>query len=218
MKIAVIIPSRGDRPKFLDNCLRMIKAQTLQPNYIHVVNDYPLSPARDITWRYRMAYDQLRGKGFDVILLMEDDDWYHCEYIETMVRAWVENGCPELLGTTETIYYHIKIFASFMMNHHTRSSAMCTLIKPDLEIKWPADEDPYTDIALYEQLKYVLITPPKILFLGIKHGIGLCGGESHTNGLYRYESGPTGKKDHNREFLRSTMDKESYEFYTNYFN
>jgi glycosyltransferase involved in cell wall biosynthesis len=218
MKIAVIVPSRGDRPKFLDNCLRMIKAQTLQPDYIHVANDKPLSASRDITWRYRKAYDALRGKGFDVIFFMEDDDYYHPEYIETMLRAWIAADRPEIFGTTETIYYHIKIFASFIMNHHVRSSAMCTLIKPDLEINWPVDEDPYTDIALYKQLKYALFTPPKILFLGIKHGVGLCGGDSHVNGLHRYVTGARGKKDHNRDFLRSVMDPESFEFYTNYFN
>ncbi len=215
MKIAVLIPTRGDRPLFLENCLRMINSQTLKPNHIEVVNDAPLNNECDITWRYRNGYDKLRNKGFDVILLMEDDDWYAPNYIETMVNKWVEKGKPDLLGHTHTIYYHIKLFSYFTMNHLTRSSAMNTLIKADLNFDWCVDHEPYTDLHLWKTLKGVLFTPEKNICLGIKHGVGLCGGRSHLDRLHRYDK--HGTNDQNKEFLKSLMDEDSYNFYTNYF-
>lgn len=215
MKLAVLIPDRGDRPRFLENCLRMIKAQTLQPDIIELVNDPALSEDRDITWRYRLGYDRLRNKGVTLIALMENDDWYHPTYLEKMVGLWNDHGRPEIFGQTFTIYYHIKEFAKFPFHHKTRSSAMNTLIKADMDFSWCIDKEPFTDIHLWFHagLKGVTVDPGEILCLGIKHGEGLCGGRSHTDRLHRYEAG----RDIDLRFLKAHMDKVSFDFYTNYF-
>lgn len=213
MKLAVLIPDRGDRPLFLENCLRMLKAQTLQPDIIEIVNDPPLSADRDITWRYRTGYDRLRKKGVTLIALWENDDYYHPTYLETMVSHWNDQGCPDIIGQQYTIYYHIREFASFTFNHKMRSSAMNTLLRADMDFKWCPDNEPFTDIHLWTVLKGVTIYPAKIICIGIKHGIGLCGGRSHIDRLLRYEKG----KDHDLRFLKANMDKVSFDFYTNYF-
>ena len=143
MKIGIIIPDKSDRPKFLENCLRMINSQTIKPDIIELVNDKPIDinpdgyalPEKrncDITLRYRTGYDRLRNKGINVIFLMENDDWYAPDYIETMLKYWEKYGRPDIFGTNYTIYYHIKLFAYFTMNHSMRSSAMSTLIRSDL--------------------------------------------------------------------------------------
>lgn len=212
MKIGIIIPDRKDRPLFLENCLRLIKNQTLQPTIIEVINYEPESDNVDITQRYRRGYEKLRNKGLDVIALMENDEWYSPEYLEIMVNGWVKHGKPEIFGTNYTVYYHIKLFSYFTMHHLTRSSAMSTLITPDMDIKWCVDEQPYTDIWLWKQLQGVTFTPPKIICLGIKHGVGKCGGMAHVDKLHRYVG-----NDANKDYLRSVVDNESFNFYSNYF-
>lgn len=212
LKIGIIIPDRKDRPKFMQNCLRMIKAQTLQPEIIHIANEKPVSAEKDITKRYRTGYDALRARGLDAIALMENDDFYHPTYLQYMAEQWQKHGKPDLLGTAYTIYYHLKLKAWFTMNHSLRSSAMNTFIKPDLNFDWCVDSDPYTDLHLWMRsgLKGVVIKPP-ILSIGIKHGEGLCGGRNHTDKLERYIN-----KDTDLSFLEKHMDYESFQFYTNY--
>ncbi len=209
MKIGVIIPTRGDRPKFLANCIRQLKKQTVQPTIIEVVDYAPHSNECDITQRYRFGYDKLRQQNLDIIALMEDDDYYTPEYLETITNEWVKAGKPDLFGTTYTIYYNIKIQAWLTFHHHTRSSAMSTLIAPDLNFKWCADNEPYFDIHIWREIKdRKLFQPQKHICLGIKHGTGLCGGQFHTNRFERYEN-----KDVDSKFLLDNMDQESISFY-----
>jgi glycosyltransferase involved in cell wall biosynthesis len=209
MKVAILIPTR-DRPQFLANCLRMMQAQTVQPDHIEIVDDAPLSAAKDITWRYRNGYDRLRNKGFDAILFIEDDDWYAPNYIETMLREWQKHGKPDIFGTNYTIYYHLKLKAWFTMNHPERASAMNTLIKPDLEINWCPDHEPYTDLHLWFSIKGIAYTPEKIIAIGMKHGEGTCGGRNHTDKLERFKIA-----DADLRFLAVNLDRKSMEFYKN---
>lgn len=212
MKIGVIIPDRNDRPLFLLNCLRMLAAQTVQPEIINVVNYIHKNSTCDITERYRIGYDELRGKGLDLIAFIENDDYYSKNYLEFMSNQWILKEKPNILGLNRTIYYHIRTFEHFIMYHNTRSSAMNTVIKPDLSIKWGHDNDPYTDVWLWNLLKGVIISPHKEVCLGIKHGIGLCGGQNHTDHMDRFIN-----KDSDKSFLQSIMDPDSFEFYSNYF-
>jgi hypothetical protein len=193
----------------------MLRAQTLQPVAVELINFTPIPGVTDITKRYRIGYEHLKDQNLDVIVLWENDDFYHPEYIETMTKMWDEAGRPDLLGQVNTIYYHIKLFRYFYMNHPYRSSAMNTLIKPDLDIKWCPDSEVFTDVFLWNQktLSKKLVSPEKRLCLGIKHGEGLCGGLSHNDKLHRYIL-----PDENKSFLSETMDDESFKFYTEYFN
>lgn len=216
MKIGIIIPDRNDRPLFLENCLRLIKSQTLQPEIIELVNYEAESESVDITQRYKRGYDALRNKGLDVIALMENDEWYSPDYLKIMCEGWDSFGRPDIFGTNYTIYYHIKLFAYFTMHHLTRSSAMSTLIKPDLNFEWCSDNEPYTDIHLWTRLRGVCFSPPSTICLGIKHGVGKCGGFAHTDKLHRYEN-ELSTKDTNKEWLKSVVDEKSFEFYSNYF-
>jgi len=209
MKIGVIVPHRNDRPEFLSNLKRMLNYQTVQPDLIHFVDYEPESNKCDITQRYRRGYDFMRNKGLDVIFLMEVDDWYSNTYIEYMLAAWNDNGKPDIFGTNYTIYYHIKLFAMFTFNHIQRSSAMSTMIKPDLTFPWCIDEEPFTDTHIWKHVKGRTFCPSKQICLGIKHGTSMTGGQSHIDRLHRYI-----KTDHNKDFIREIMDKDSYNFYS----
>ena len=220
MKTAIIIPDRGDRPEFLNNCLRMMRKQTMPPDHIEIVADPPLSSEKDITWRYRTGYERLRGKGFDCILFIENDDWYAPNYIEFMVKRWMHHDMPDLFGTAYTVYYHLKERGYFTMNHPERASAMNTLLKPDLNFSWCADNDPYTDLHLWLHtgLNGKIVHPVNPIAIGIKHGVGLCGGVNHVDKLHRFTN-----KDEKFVYLHKHMiqehdDFESFNFYTQYYN
>jgi hypothetical protein len=229
VRVAVLIPDRGDRPTFLAQCLKMMERQTLRPVHIELVNDAPISDAVDITWRYRLGYERI-GASVDVIAFIENDDWYHPQYLERIVGAWLKVGQPDMLGLDHTVYYHIVERAWFTMHHHTRSSAMNTLIKPNLDIKWPLDMDPYTDAWLWtrecfvpqmdvltqlSQLNIQWPMPGKAIIgsnfewcIGIKHGTGLCGGKNHTDNLHRYVN-----KDAKGAWLKKVVGEEDAAFY-----
>jgi hypothetical protein len=208
MKIGILIPDRNDRPKFLDNCKRMMENQTMKA-HIHVVNYEPLNHNVDITQRYRIGYEYFRNKNFDCVLLIENDDYYSSDYIETMVNKWIECDKPDILGTNYTIYYHIGIKAHLIMNHSRRASAMNTLLKADLDFHWCVDHEPYTDLHLWKTLKGILFKPEKIISIGIKHGVGKCGGRNHIDYLHRYVN-----EDNESLFIQKHMDQESFNFYT----
>lgn len=227
MKLGIIIPDRGDRPRFMENCMRMLKAQTYLPDLIavNVVDDPPIDDHVDITKRYRIGYDQLRGKGLDLIAFIENDDWYSPNYLETMIAAWERFKRPGLFGTCETIYYHLQLKAYFKMEHHTRSSAMNTFIKPDMDFPWPVEMEPFLDMHLWgmkdNPIKTrIVFKPDKIISVGMKHGVGkTIGGGQHIiddRVRRRYVN-----KDVNSEypngFLKTVLDADSFTFYDNYF-
>jgi len=214
LKIGIIIPDRGDRPKFLANCLRMMDAQTKKPDVVALINEPAKNDQCDITYRYRTGYEQLRGQNLDCILLIENDDWYDPRYIERMTDEWIDQNKPDLLGYNYTIYYHIHRRAWLRFEHHNRASAMNTLIRADMNFSWTTDINPYTDIWLWHKCPEIhtrkIIEPLTNLCMGIKHGIGLAGGEFHTTYLNRYKN-----LDPNFEYLKLYMDPESFKFYTN---
>jgi len=101
LKLGIIVPDRGDRPRFLENCIRMINAQDKDSNFnidmeLHLVLYPPKDNDVDITPRYRAGYDYFRGKGVDVIAFMESDDWYSPIYLQTMLAQWDKLGRPDL--------------------------------------------------------------------------------------------------------------------------
>jgi hypothetical protein len=209
MNVAIIIPDRNDRPRFTEHCLKMMNNQSLKPAQIIHVNQKPESEKPDLSYRYRLGYS-LVGKNIDLIALIENDDWYSETYLEDSVNFWIQLGKPDIIGRTITQYYNIAVKGYFNMNHTNRSSAMNTLLKPRLNISWPPNHEVYTDLHLwYNQphLSKVIIDQP-LNCLGIKHGIGLCGGKNHTTYLNRFVN-----KDVNFSYLASVVDDESLQFY-----
>ncbi len=219
LKIGCIIPYRNDRERFLEHLKYMLSRQSIQPDVIAWMDYMPESKEKDITQRYRRGYDKLRGINLDVIFLLEVDDYYTPTYIESQLTAWIVHGKPDLFGTNYTHYYHLKEKAYFTMYHDTRSSAMSTLIKPDLTFPWCPDHEPYTDTHLWmvSGIRGITYAPPGVICIGIKHGVGLTGGSFHTDRLKTYK-GERATSDANGDWLKSHTDPTSYEFYRSYFD
>lgn len=188
MKIATITPTRGDRKDFLAQCRRMIHRQTLPPDEVIFVDFHSRDNEKDITLRYRRGIAEAIKRGCDIALFIEDDDWYHHEYIEWMVRMWESRGRPDLFGIEETYYYHLKLQNLWHSNHADRASAFSTLVNLKFTgMTWPADNDPFTDLWIWREWKCrkatIKFDREKIYTIGVKHGMGLTGGSGHRNNI-----------------------------------
>lgn len=216
MRVAAVIPDRNDRPELLANCLRTMDLQTIKPD-VFLINYPATSEDYDITQRYRVGYDQLRGKGYDIIFFIENDDAYRYNFIEKMLDHWIAAGKPDLFGTCTTIYYHLALRAWFKMEHHQRASMMNTMMIPDLEIKWCVDNEPFTDLFLWFNIPSRQIFMPKeIMSFGVKHGVGKI---VHGDTFHRLDQRLIGRfdqKDPDFTWLRENTDPETFEFYKNY--
>lgn len=198
MRIAVIIPDRLDRPNFLAQCKKMLDYQSVKPDATFLINYLPRSEKPDITQRYRTGYERVSElnlkhpeSAYDLIFFIENDDFYSPYYIEDMIAHWKLNGEPDLFGTSYTTYYHIGLRAYFNFYHPERASMMNTVIKPNLDIIWPPGHESFTDMHLWTRDRCLegskkVWTPNSQLSIGIKHGVGMCGGRQHTTGLQRF--------------------------------
>lgn len=189
MKIGLAIPTRGERNIFLSRCLQMMEQQTRKADLIHIVSEAPKSKDIDITYRYKKAFNKLFSEGCDVVFLIEDDDFYSPEYIESMLLGWIQAGKPNVFGTDSTTYYHLQRKKYKVMKHSTRSSAFSTMVTSAvLDINFPADNEPFLDLEIWKQLQGKTFEPSTSICLGIKHGVGLSGGKGHNENFpYDYD-------------------------------
>lgn len=211
MVVGVLIPDRNDRPDFLNHCLSMIRKQTLKADHIQLVNYPARTKDFDLTQRVRFGIEVLKEAGCDCILIMENDDWYSERYIEIMVKAWENENKPDIFGTEYTYYYHLHKRAYNLLEHKGRASLMNTLISSSAVINFPPDNEVYLDLVIWKELKGKTFKPVQPIALGIKHGVGLCGGNGHNSMKYKNE-------DLNLSFLKSFVDIDSFNFYKNIIN
>lgn len=211
MVVGVIIPDRNDRPKFLNHLFWMLERQTTKPDFVELVNYEPISAVPDLVPRIRQGFNSLKAKGCDVVLIMENDDYYSEDYIETMLTFWILNGKPDLFGTNSTIYYHVGRREFRTLRHEGRASLMNTLINTKSEMVYPEDSEVYLDMFIWKRMKGISFDPRRVISVGIKHGVGLCGGNGH-NGMKFTD------RDYSLDFLSSVVDKESAKFYKQFYN
>ena len=189
MKVAAIIPDRGDRPELIQQCFKYLEQQTVPFDHIEHVNYPPKGMYPDLTERVRTAYNKLNDK-YDYLAIIENDDWYSDQYVSIMTSEIEKAGYPDLLGLRTTVYYHIGKDKHNRIQHTSHASLFTTWIKGGLNIEWPADDNKQLDIAIWKQHKgYLSLASCAI---GIKHGIGKCGGIGHTTMRYLHDGPPTG--------------------------
>jgi glycosyltransferase involved in cell wall biosynthesis len=212
MRIAVIIPTRGNREKFLSRCIKRIMQQTRKPDIIEIVSDEPLGSEKDITWRYKLGISRAIKRGADVVFFIEDDDFYSLSYIETMIRMWVAAGRPKIFSLNRTVYYNIKTRSYIIYDHPGRGSMFMTMARTDAfnGFTWNPNNDPFTDLHIWKNIKGVSADVPRgtWLAIGIKHGIGLVGGGGHVAEQMRGSVSDSGF-----DWLRTQVGEEQIEFY-----
>lgn len=210
MKVGVLIPTRGDRPQFLQFAHRQLANQTHQPDEVLVVDHAPSGDKPDITHRYRTGCAQLQGK-VDVILFWEDDDYYDRNYISRMVQYAQANPHAEIWGASSTIYYNIVTRKWAEFKHAGRASMFHTGVRTRAlaGMKWCADDYSYTDLHLWRTLKGSAFSVQHPWAVGIKHGMGLCGGGGHQKDWRAYTN-----QDPDYQQLRIFASDEAVNYYT----
>lgn len=212
MDFCVIIPDRGDRKEFTDHCIFQIKRQTIQPVEVFHIDYKPRSNDVDIIERIRHGIFLAKKQCFDYAYIIENDDYYPDNYFESMSFKG-----SDFVGINSTIYYNIHYGLYRKIYHPLRSSLFCTGFKISglKDFTWPEDNTVYLDKALWhfawhrktKPNRWILYSPENMP-IGIKHGIGKCGGIYHTTGLGKYNN-----QDNDFKWLSQNIRPESLEFY-----
>lgn len=219
MKVGVLIPTLKTRSRFLKHSLSLLGEQSYQPTDVLVLDDEPpFKAANDIAWKYKIGINRLKESGCDLIIFWEDDDWYRYDYIDTMIKNWVLTGKPTVFGISKTIYYNIVKRRYSLLGHNGRASMMSMLVTNDFTPYWEDVRDQYIDMDIWKKSNYKKIssdvmTFAKPLSVGIKHGIGNCGGGGHfwDDKKFQYD-------DKDLHYLSSVVDPDSLEFYSSFYN
>lgn len=188
--------------------------QTVQPNRIYHINYEPSSGMPDLIARIRCGINSAKKEGYDKCYIIENDDFYHINYFEKM-----QFEDYDFIGIGRTIYYSLLQKKYRFLNHkeverldYDRSSLFCTgfRISALKDFEWPDSTFKFFDLDLwrYANLKgnYHLYYPD-YMPIGMKHGIGLCGGAGH-NMSFSYDG-----EDVNLKWLKENTTQKSYEFY-----
>lgn len=208
VKVGVITPTCSpERKPFVDFLHKQMKRQTVQPNWWYII-DYPNETGQmDLTKRYKQAMNMAFNDGMDLVLFMEDDDYYPTTYIEDMVDNWIQAGMPHIIGVKHTVYYHLKNKRFRIFNRDDHCSAFCTGVAKGVKYDIAPDNSKMYDVKLWRanansraQIELPIGRKP----VGIKHGIGMTGGGFHNEARYPESSHQT---------LADYVDKQALEFY-----
>ena len=228
--IATITPTRGDRPQFVSIAKKLIKLQTCQPDEVIIVDDPPKSDAVDINWRYHEGCRRAIEKGCDLLIFWEDDDYYAPHYIEALVAAYrTFIPQPLVFGLGDTIYYNMRLRKWSKIIHPGRASAMNTLVSSEVYHHFPWSQDNskvydsvhgagFFDRQLWDWAqkegvgKTISTDISSPWSIGIKHGIGKCGGSHHDTKESSWLV-PLKMKDPDLSWLRSHVRPEIFPLY-----
>lgn len=203
MKFATITPDRGDRKPLMDFCKYQISRFEVKPDKSYFIDYAPRSEGIDIVPRVLEGIERAKEDDFDLVFILESDDYYDTTYFNHIPDA-------DFIGESNSIYYNLRNKTYQNFNHPGRSSLFTTGFKISaLKGFRPKENDRFLDISLW---KYAFDAGKKVAFretgaIGIKHGIGLCGGKGHKMNLKH--------KDSNLEWLSEHVDSEAFEFYKN---
>lgn len=166
--------------------------------------DYPptttLTP--DLVERVRTGVMQAQSDGYDLVFIVEDDDYYQNDYF---------NRIPEgdFIGSQKTTYYNLRNRSYQEWEHPKRSSLFLTgfRISALAQFEWPDPKEVFLDLDIW---RYAIrnnrhIGWREVSAIGIKHGIGLCGGKGHVQ-RNKYN-------DLELEWLKANVDSDAYVFY-----
>lgn len=180
--IGVIIPTRNNRPAFLNQAKKMLAGQTMQPDKVMIMDwVHDFESEIDLNWRYITGLNYLFNMGCGRVFLWEDDDYYSPEYIEYMNNAYEAVGCPDLFGLNTTTYYHLGLKRYAVLNHPNHSSAMSMIVSNRI-FKYGLPDNCKYDFDIFYSKNCVnkkFITPHKVVNIGIKHGISASGTLGH---------------------------------------
>ncbi len=209
MSFATITPTRGDRDKLASFCSHQLGRMELKPDHSYFIDYPPKNGAFDLVERVRTGIERATKDGHEYAFIIEDDDFYSPRYFNAFSKAMADG--VDFLGTTETIYYNLANRTLQKFTHPGRSSLFCTGFKLSAlqKFKWPKHDTVMLDLYLWGYSRMLKGSTKyfhnETIALGIKHGIGVCGGKGHTMKLKH--------TDQHHAFLKSHTDLGAFKFY-----
>jgi len=182
MKIATLTIDRGDRPKMIEQCKRLIKRQTRKPDLEIYVTGPSISSQIDIVPRFRSGWLEAKKNNIDIIVVIESDDWYHKDYIAMKIDGFKKAPIHiDAMGDIESLYYNICNQTYQTHSHPNRASLYTTVFRTDSlnSFNWPKDNYKFLDIPLWKYFKDAAISHGFYYALGIKHNEGIRAGIGH---------------------------------------
>ena len=225
-KLAVIIPTRGDRKDFLKLTQKMIKNQTIQPEKIYLIDHPPKNDYNDQIDRINMGVEMGERDKMERIIIFEDDDFYPDNYIETVLAEW---GDEEIIGGYNYTIYHLNT-----RKHLNKTIDVCDETSPLHSTSFKTktykkflesnviekNESGYTknlDTFIWNWAKDSDIKRKQIkkkLVLSIKHNVGQSISLYHKDKTWETR----GVSDVNLDYLRSWVkDNETFNYYTSFY-
>ena len=184
MKIATLTIDRGDRPKMIEQCKRLIKRQTRKPDLEIYVIEPSISSAIDIVPRFRSGWLEAKKNNIDIIVVIESDDWYSPSYLMSVLGKFVGDFPCSSYGSENSFYYNICNQTYQIHKHPNRSSLYTTsFYTSDLNnFQWPKDSYKFLDIPLWKHLNKkggMYYETEYNNTIGIKHNEGIRAGVGH---------------------------------------
>jgi hypothetical protein len=204
-RFAVIIPDRGDRAELTAFCFRQLNRMTRQPDKVFHINYHPIGEDVDLCERVFEGVERAKAEGIDLVFILENDDHYPADYFE---RFGDFNA--DFFGDDLTFYYNLKNRTFKPIHHEGRSSLFTTGFRISSLGNFQFRGNQFLDLKLWRHANDAAL---KMKFvhtgaIGMKHGVGLCGGKGHTMKLQYCDT--------NMNWLRQRVDRESYLFYTDF--
>lgn len=142
------------------------------------INHEPLTPGFDLVDRIKRGVGMAAAERIDWCFVIENDDFYPVDYFDQFLPFMKES---DFMGDDHTTYYNLQNCTYRTFDHPYRSSLFTTAFRISAlnNFDWPTNDKPFLDIDIW---KYARHKRRKFIdsgALGIKHGLGLCGGKGH---------------------------------------
>ena len=225
-RICAITPTRGDRPDFLNAWQGMMDRQTRPVDKIYKIDYAPETNQKDIRQRIVRGVKQALADGFQRALIIEDDDYYRNDYVETMLDLWPKN--VPLIGGGFYLMYHLdeRCYISYHVEQLADQSGIlgCPLHSTgfDLEMflrftktKWfESRTNLDSDLWWWAQQNNIpnrIFKIPRAI-ISIKHGVGMRAGGCHES----IKDRPGIIFDPDMSWLKKHTDPAVHELYANF--
>lgn len=174
-----------------------------KPSHAYFIDYPPKSDGVDLVPRIKTGIEFAKRDGFDLVMIVENDDFYNKNYFDNLPDT-------DFIGEEKTTYYNLKNKTYQDWRHPRRASLFTTGFKISAlqGFDWPTDNERFLDLSLWNygsQNKKKTIGWRETGAIGIKHGIGLCGGRGHMQRNKYY--------DQDGEWLKANVDSEALAFY-----
>ena len=216
-RVACITVTRGDRPEFLQHCRYLMEEQLAPANHVVVSGD-PGPGNYDMGPKLRMGMEWARENGYDLALVIEDDDWYGPDYVMESAEHWEKAGRPLAIGIMAAKTYHIgrdEYMAwgfpqiSTLANMGFNLARMDELFWSDVALddgRLSCPRAAWSQDAYFGLMHDVHCRLFTYQYVGIKHGIAGCM-------LQHRKTVAESIKDPDHRILRALVDPVSYKFY-----